>query len=111
MKSLLKKSLCHNIFSFAWLRSLRKNIIDVSSFRELQCVAGKYISPAATSVPALDPVPALPVELVPLRGFFLLLSVLFSRGRAVSGETALCACAYRRARSSSLSVALSGLMR
>ena len=81
MKSLLKKSLCHNIFSFAWLRSLRKNIIDVSSFRELQCVAGKYISPAATSVPALDPVPALPVELVPLRGFFsfsLLLTAPFN---------------------------------
>ena len=37
----------------------------MSNFSELLCVAGEYISPAATSVPAL------PVEFVPLRGFFL----------------------------------------
>ena len=40
------------------------------SSSELQCVAGEYISPVATSVPSLEPVPALPVEFVPLRGFF-----------------------------------------
>jgi hypothetical protein len=64
------KTLCHNIFPFAWLRSLRENIIDMSNYSELQCVAGEYISPAATSVPPLGPVPALPVELVLLRSFF-----------------------------------------
>jgi hypothetical protein len=45
----------------------------MSSCSELQCVAGEYILPSATSVPALEPVPALPVEFVPLRGFFLFL--------------------------------------
>ena len=35
---------------------------DMSNYSELQCVAGEYISPAATSVPSLEPVPALPVE-------------------------------------------------
>ena len=70
MEAGIGKKSRHNIFSFAWLRSLRKNVIDMSNFSELQWIAGKYISPAATSVPALDPVPALPVEFVPLRGSF-----------------------------------------
>jgi hypothetical protein len=64
------KSLGCNIFSFASLRPLRKNIADMSTLGELQCVSGEYISPAATSVPPLDHVPALPVELVLLRSFF-----------------------------------------
>ena len=42
----------------------------MSNLGDLQCVAGEYISPAATSVPPLEPVPALPVELVLLRSFF-----------------------------------------
>ena len=67
------KSLGCNIFSFASLRPLRKNIADMSNYSELQCVAGKYISPVATSDPPLDRVPALPVEFVPLRGFFIFL--------------------------------------
>ncbi|MBN2641426.1 MAG: hypothetical protein JXR78_07230 [Victivallales bacterium] len=41
------------IFFFASLRPLRKNIADMSNLGKLQCVAGEYISPAATSVPAL----------------------------------------------------------
>jgi hypothetical protein len=56
------KSLDCNIFSFASLRPLRKNIADISNLGELQCVSGEYISPAATSDPPLDRVPALPVE-------------------------------------------------
>jgi hypothetical protein len=34
----------------------------MSNLGDLQCVSGEYISPAATSVPPLDHVPALPVE-------------------------------------------------
>ena len=30
------KTLRRNIFSFTWLRSLRKNVIDMSDFSELQ---------------------------------------------------------------------------
>jgi hypothetical protein len=63
----------------------------MSNLSELQCVAGEYISPAATSVPPLDPVPALPVELNMrptfglLRSFFLFLSFLMGGG----GESGL----------------------
>ena len=42
----------------------------MSNLDKLQCVAGEYISPAATSDPPLGRVPALPVELVLLRSFF-----------------------------------------
>eukprot|EP00828_Plagiopyla_frontata_P012589 TRINITY_DN1721_c0_g1_i3.p2 TRINITY_DN1721_c0_g1~~TRINITY_DN1721_c0_g1_i3.p2 ORF type:complete len:120 (+),score=3.77 TRINITY_DN1721_c0_g1_i3:158-517(+) len=71
-RRLTKVSAAIFFLSHRFARS-EKDIADMSSLGELQCVAGEYISPAATSVPPLEPVPALPVEFVLLRRFFLFL--------------------------------------
>ncbi|MBN2643283.1 MAG: hypothetical protein JXR78_16650, partial [Victivallales bacterium] len=60
----------------------------MSNHSELQCVAGEYISPTATSVPPLEHVPALPVELVLLRSFFSFFNFCQSRLTAQVPSTA-----------------------